>query len=362
MGQCDFETMKSDAVATVNACSAVLADKTLGPEQRGQALKMRGRALRFQSHVDYAIKDFDEALKLMPNDPELLEHRGLAAFDQKNYAYAAELANRVIRENPNYAGGYDLLAVIKIQKKEDFAGAKKALDTAIKLGPADGIKYLQRFWLNYNWGLYPEALAALEDALRAPGDVLDWQVATLVNRIEVPKRVEVIIRHAWLLGEMGRDDDAMRDFGGFVQQNPGFISYSFRAAFAFSRHNVKQAQADIDAGYTYKPDFWFLNQTQGRIYLREKKYDQALTIFTHLMTQVPPSGQDYWWRSNAWRGLNKNEEAILDALIAMTDVDFVTVKLPELTELGYYQPPSPGNELAAVKDALAACFLDDRCN
>jgi tetratricopeptide (TPR) repeat protein len=357
---CDFPSFKVDPAGTVNACSTMLAQNDLPQSERIEAHKLRARSLHRQGFLDHAIKEFDELLKLAPNDPEAMVRRGWTAFDKRNYEYAIELARRAIKQKPDYPEGYHLLAAVKLTKREDFSEAKTALDTAIRLNPNDAILYVQRYGLFLNWGLNAEALAALDDALAAPGDDLDWQNGRLQG-IKMPVRTEVMIRRAWLLAELGRLDDAKAAFDSYVQRSPSALAYAYRAAYHADHLNFEQAQRDLDMARTYEPDFWLINRTQGELFLAEKKYAEALACFNRLMQQIEWSSRLYWWRSRALRGLDRIDEAKRDALIAMSDHNFAKIKMPRLVELGYYQPPAPGMEKAALRDAVQACILDERC-
>jgi hypothetical protein len=63
------------------------------------------------------------------------------------------------------------------------------------------------------------------------------------------------------------------------------------------------------------------------------------------------------------RALHRTDEALADALRAVTESpDFLWRKLKTLAQLGYYQPASGSDDIMpAVRDAVAACMLDERC-
>ncbi len=51
-------------------------------KQKSDALTNRGKAYRAKGDSDHAIRDFDEAIKLDPNDGEAFYNRGLAFRDR----------------------------------------------------------------------------------------------------------------------------------------------------------------------------------------------------------------------------------------------------------------------------------------
>src|SRR5580704_7515505 len=79
---CSVAAFEIQPEATVAACTAVLDKSRLSDAERAETLKIRARSLHTTGRLDDAIKDYDAALLLAPNDPELHLRRGWTAYDK----------------------------------------------------------------------------------------------------------------------------------------------------------------------------------------------------------------------------------------------------------------------------------------
>ena len=61
-----------DAVVSIRACTEVIDGSGYGPEQRAEAFRRRGNARAAAGTYKDAIRDFDSAIKLRPNDASSL--------------------------------------------------------------------------------------------------------------------------------------------------------------------------------------------------------------------------------------------------------------------------------------------------
>jgi tetratricopeptide (TPR) repeat protein len=358
---CAVPNAGDDKRKAIEACSRVLA-RELTDADRERALIVRGRAAHRAGDLDAAIRDFDEAINLAPKEPEPLARRASAAFEKRDYPNAFIFARHALQLDANHPGALDTLGVIAMVSG-NFAMGKEAFDRAIALKP-DNVVY--RFHRHQYWmriGAGPEALKEIEDLLALKTSDLDTQFLDFRGR-DITYRAMARLNRATMLESMGRFPEALKAFDDFVQTDPGPFSYGWRGWYYFNRDNFDLAKADLDKALSYDPNFWILHNLEGLVYLYKQEYERAVASFDRSLALKPDySGSSYWSRALALRALHRTGEAKKDALKAFSeDPTFLGQKRKTLTRLGYLQPAA--NDIgvqAAVRDAVEACMLDEKC-
>ncbi len=100
---CSMDKMERDPSSVIAPCSALLNENDISPEQRAQALFVRGSAYHRTGRPDIAAPDYDEALKLDRNNDEIYIARANAALllDQHDFAEAVvRVALKINPKNP----------------------------------------------------------------------------------------------------------------------------------------------------------------------------------------------------------------------------------------------------------------------
>lgn len=358
---CAIPNTGDDKLKAIEACTRVLAGE-LTDADRERALIMRGRAAHRAGNLDAAIRDFDEAINLAPKDPEPLVRRASAAFHKRDYPNAFVFARHALHLDANHPEALDTLGVIAMVTG-NFAMGKEAFDRAITLKPDDVVFRFHRhqYWMRIGAGA--EALKELEDLLALKTSDLDTQFLDFRGR-DITYRAMARLNRATMLESMGRFPEALKAFDDFVQTDPGPFSYGWRGWYYFNRDNFDLAKADLDKALSYDPDFWILHNLEGQVYLYKQEYERAIASFDRSLALKPDQpGSSYWSRALALRALHRTDEAKKDALKAFSeDPGFLRRKGKTLTRLGYLQSPANDTDVhAAVRDAVDACMLDEKC-
>ena len=92
-----------------------------------------------EDYVD-AIADFDEAIKLNPNNAGTYNNRGMVKNKLGDYAGAIADFDEVIKLDPNYITAYNSRGIVK-RKLGDYADAIADFGEVIKLNPNDADTY-----------------------------------------------------------------------------------------------------------------------------------------------------------------------------------------------------------------------------
>jgi tetratricopeptide (TPR) repeat protein len=361
MAGCVVPAFGSDEQAAVAACTAVLSRPGLSDVDRARILAIRGRASQRAHDGDAAIRDYDAAIKLAPQDPEIRIRRGWMAYDRRDYQLATALAAQARELDANNADSYDLLGAVA-SMIGNLGMAKASYDKAIEMQPDDILPRFHRFQLYKRVGAQREAVEELDNLLKLKTTDLDTMKGDVRGR-EMSYRTMSRLERAAMLQSMGRYPEAEKAYNDFVAVEPGLVSYGWRAWYRFDRSQFELAQADLDKAMAYDDKFYLLHSLQGQVYLYTKQYERAVPAFTRALELLPDSGALLWSRSLALRELQRNDEAIKDALKAVSiDRDFLGRKMKRFADLGYLQPGANEKDMrAAVRDAVQACMLDKRC-
>lgn len=361
---CTADAFERDAKATFEACSTLLATNPAA-SAKAEALKIRGRAAFRLGRVDAAIADYDAALALAPSDPELHVRRGWMHYDKQENAAAIACAAHALKLDPKRGDAYDLAGSV-MTRAGDYVRARAAYDDALRLQPNDSMIRFHRYELFDGTGKLPEALAELDALLKLPVAEITRGPSFSFHDRRVTFRTGAKLYRAITLKAMGRSAETAAIYDQLVAEEPSAVTYASRAAH--HRHaetaSEEAIQADIDKAIALDPTYWAPRDVRGRLHFYAKRYDAAAQEFARAIELAPEQGGLRWWRAMSLRKLDRVEEATDDAL-SVLDVDpdyVVNRKVRTLMEHGYFLPPKEGADpMPALRDAVRACMLDERC-
>jgi tetratricopeptide (TPR) repeat protein len=352
-----FNTQKE---AIITACTSDLAESS-DTDLRFKALINRGRAYLVTGHNIEAARDFDAASELKPNDPDPQIRRGWVAFAQRDYQRVGTVVENVLKIKPDSAEAYDLLG-----STAGAAGnirlAKAAFDKAVESAPKRLMPRYHRFQFYKNTRQHQAALDELNELLKLNLPELDTMFDSIRHR-QMSDRTMAHLEQATMLVAMGRNDEALKAYDERVKIEPSAVSYAERGAFYFDQEQYDLASSDLKKAISYDPTFWFPYNVQGWVAAYSRRYETAVPLFTDAIDREPGAGTSYWGRAIALREIKRTDDAINDAIKALTvDRKFFNEKAGALAELGYLVPPRDrGDRLAAVRDAARACMMDEKC-
>ena len=108
--------------------------KTASPAFRAQIIDQAGNAWLLANQPDLAKKDFTEALKLHPEDVDLLIDRSRASAAKKQFAEAVKDLDLALRLDPTRADAHAFRGSARRQLG-DAAGALEDVETALAIDP-----------------------------------------------------------------------------------------------------------------------------------------------------------------------------------------------------------------------------------
>ncbi|MGY4313064.1 tetratricopeptide repeat protein [Bradyrhizobium sp. JR3.5] len=368
-----MSVLETDPRQAIRNCTFTLSQDQLAPADRAKALKVRGRALYRTEHLDDAIGDYEAALKIAPDDPELHLRRGWTAFDKRDFDALFAHAHRALELRPGYGDVYGMIgAALSLGGPEKLAQARAAYDEAIRLQPDEPLARYNRFLLLKTNNFNSEAIEEAEAILRLPTPLITRPSAVTCYVRKTTYRIAMAIERALLLRIVGRIDEAQQAYDHAVEIDPDPLTYAWRAEFRLTQAayapgapppSLSAAQDDLDKALALDPDYWFSLNQQAMLHFGRREYQVAAAEFARALKGYPINGTMRWYYAKTLRALGKNEEAASEGITAFQlDPGFMEWELGELQKRGYLAAIAADTDpRPAVIDAVHACMLDEDC-
>jgi tetratricopeptide (TPR) repeat protein len=212
-------------------------------EYPGLALE-RGMIFESTGKNDEALNAYEEALKKAPTDVNLMLRVGCARVAGNRISDAEEILRKVLSLRPTSAEANHCLgrALLAAQKIPD---AERLLDRALELDPTRAEYHLYAGWAANEAGNDAKAERELAAALAADNSLADayWQrgvlrarqragreaVADLLQALKLnPARTEAHAALADAYYDLGREHDALAEWGKAVAAHPDNANWRFR--------------------------------------------------------------------------------------------------------------------------------------
>ena len=120
-------------VTVIIALLLVVSVAQMSPAASVQSYVDQGIKASQEGHYPQALRAFDQALKLKPNDAALITYKGIVYYAQGKNDLAMKQFEAALKINPNFGRAYYQRAMI-LEKQEKFAQAVKDLKKAKSLG------------------------------------------------------------------------------------------------------------------------------------------------------------------------------------------------------------------------------------
>jgi tetratricopeptide (TPR) repeat protein len=207
-----------------------------------------------------ALKAYEQALDLDPNDARIYSNKGRALYELSRYKEALRACKRAIRLDPNnvHAHTGKGAALYGLKKYEE---ALRACEQALRLDPNDAYSHNVRGLVLHGLERYEEALEAFEEALRID-----------------PKYVCAYNNKGLTLNNLNRYEEAL---------------------------SACEQALRID------PDFAYAHNNKGNALYGLKRYEEALSAYNQATSLNPNDPYPYNGKGLALYGLKRYDEALL---------------------------------------------------
>ena len=209
-----------------------------------------------------AIADYDNAIRLKPDDAKAYNNRGLAKDELGQHFTAIADYDNAIRINPDLATAYNNRGVAKQKLGQHFA-AIADYDNAIRINPDDATAYNNRGIAKSDLGQHLAAIADFDTAIRLKPDLaiaynnrglakyqLDQYFAAIAdydNAIRLkPDYAKAYVSRGNAKRELGQDVAAIADYDNAIRLKPDLAkAYYNRGIAKVLLNRISEAKQDV---------------------------------------------------------------------------------------------------------------------
>ncbi len=242
---------------------------------------------------DYDISDYDEAIKLNPNDAQAYFNRGDTYYEKGDYDSAISDFTEAIRLEPN-------LVVAQFNRGLAYYGAISDYGEAIRLNPNDAQAYFNRGDTYYKKGDYDKAIPDYNEAIRLNpnlaiayinrglayyGAISDHDEAIRLN----PNNAVAYGNRGYVYYEKGDYNRAISDYDETIKLNPNnAVAYGNRGYVYFKKGDYDSAISDYNEAIRLDPNDTLAYYNRGYVYFKKGDYDSAIVDYESAL-RIDPS-------------------------------------------------------------------------
>jgi predicted O-linked N-acetylglucosamine transferase (SPINDLY family) len=217
-----------------------------------------------------ALDVLEKAIKKTPNIPEAWSNKGIALNNLNLYQEAISAYDEAIRLNPRFYEAWSNKSA-PLNKLKRFLEAFEACDVALNLKPDYAEGWSNKGTILYELKRYDEALAHYDKALNLkPNFTLGW------------------LNKGAILYELKRYDDALNHYDHLLSLKPDCAEgWCNKGATLDELKRYDEALAHHDQAISLKPDYaegWF---NKGNTLHKLKRYDEALAHYNKAFSLKP---------------------------------------------------------------------------
>lgn len=156
---------EQNADARIAACTRVVEDQSTVPTMRSMAHRNRGFAYANRGLFDLAIVDFDEALKLSPQDIQALGSRGKAYLQRGQYDRAIADFTHLLKLSPRSDRAFNDRGLAHL-RKGDMDASLPDFEEALKINPGNVAARNNRALILARQSKFDAAISEYTEAIR----------------------------------------------------------------------------------------------------------------------------------------------------------------------------------------------------
>ncbi|HEY4203599.1 MAG TPA: tetratricopeptide repeat protein [Xanthobacteraceae bacterium] len=361
---CSVSQVEIDPASVVEPCSKLADDPGTTPAQRGFALYIRGRGYHNTKRLQLAKTDYDAALKLTPENGELLVSRANIAFRFGQPREGLEFIQRALEIDPS--NGHALRTVGALnQDAGAFDEAIRYFTKALEADPQDAYALLFRCDTYTRTRRYAEALKDADALVAIAPDAINRQGYLDGDGNRLDFHIIALEKRAELYEALGQSDKAEQDLAAAVSYKPSAASLAARGKYlAYKRGREQEALVDLQKAAELGSDDSRAFYAEGMAYLHFRQPEKALDAFDKAVKLDPEFAYALRMRGRMHRELGQTDLALADMKNAiLVGGSVLRETMPALRNAGYWRSgQDPTAMTPEFEDALRACMIDKHCN
>lgn len=281
-----------DAGAAKRALTKVVDAPDITPEQRAEALGLRGTVQRDE---EKRLADFNRAIELEPKNPDFLRLRAQHYLSAEEFDKALVDIDKAIELDPEHAASHELrgMILLGLERQDD---ALASFNRATELVPEAALPYQHRGELYLKKGDAKKALEQLTKALELS-----------------PENLQTLLVRASVYYELKEVDKALADVETVIRLQPNaVIAHLMRAEILAASDRLDDAIAALEELNKRAPEQAQLLSPLGTYYLLDGRPRKAIETFSEVVTLAPDDARALRFRGDAYLNIGKHQEAIAD--------------------------------------------------
>ena len=274
-----------------------------------------------------AIKSYDQALHIKPDDHDAWHNRGMALDELGQFEEAIASYDQALQFKPDlhqawYNRGMALYTL------GQFEEAIKSYDQALHFKPDDHDAWLYRGAALYTLGQFEEAIASFDQALQFKPDFHEaWynrgvvlenlgQLEQAIASFDQALQFKPDFHLAWfgrgnVLGKLGQFEQAIASYDQTLQFKPDFYDAWFGRGNVLGKlGQFEQAIASYDQTLQFKPDYHLAWFNRGIALGNLGQFEQAIASYDQALQFKPDDHLAWYNRGVELRELGQCEQAI----------------------------------------------------
>jgi tetratricopeptide (TPR) repeat protein len=315
--------------AASKALEAVIGAEDAEAELRAKALVLRGS---MQEDEAKRLADYAEAVKIAPNEAEVIRARALYYLMKDEADKALADLQKAIELEPDHAATYEAMGLAYLLK-QDFDAALNSFTEAIERDEDLVSAYANRARVH---ALQNNDEKALEDLAKA---------------VEIdPQSITSLLLRAQFHYQAGRTEEAMKDVERALEIRPGLVQgLRLKAELLVGQEKLDEAIEVMEQLAEAMPGNPEVLLQLGIYYMADTQPRKAIAIFDRLLTNDPKDARALRNRGDAKLSLGMHAEAIEDYQAAL---EVAPDNSGLLNNLAWVLATSPKDELRDGKRAI----------
>jgi tetratricopeptide (TPR) repeat protein len=291
--------------------------------------EVRGNVHYVNGDLDRALKDYDTALSLHPENSSAFNNRGLIWHNKGDLEKALSDFDAALCINPNYAEALNNRGNVW-RAKGDIDKALKDYDVALVINPKDGEVFnnrgnvwrekgdLDKALLDYSAAL--ERKPMFDEALNNRGVIFhergnldkalsDFNAALMIN----PNNDKALSNRGNIWRAKGELDKALADYTMALCINPGSTKTLSNRGFVWRvKGELDKALADFDSALILNPRLAEVYKHREIIWKEKGDMDKALADYNEALSIEPDLATVLTRRGESWQAKGQLDRALSD--------------------------------------------------
>jgi tetratricopeptide (TPR) repeat protein len=160
----DVQAITPDA--QIAGCTAMIQSGHEMQSKLAADFIRRGQGYRDKDDNRHAIRDFDQAIRLKPDDAIAYSNRGYSYEMSRDYGRAIQDYDQAIRLKPDNAGAFHMRCRTRAVSNEKLDAALSDCNESLRLRPGDEGTLGVRGFVYFRMGNYDDAIADFDNRLK----------------------------------------------------------------------------------------------------------------------------------------------------------------------------------------------------